>query len=82
MLFAISSRVIHHSARIRGSLLPSHGGRHLLGVSSSARFSSHNGGGGQEKSAKDATRVFVSGLPDEANWKDLKDHFKICGLVY
>jgi len=27
------------------------------------------------------TRVFVQGLPEEATWKDLKDHFKIAGDV-
>ncbi|KAL9190747.1 hypothetical protein ACHAXT_000453 [Thalassiosira profunda] len=27
------------------------------------------------------TRVFVQGLPEEATWKDLKDHFKIAGEV-
>jgi len=27
------------------------------------------------------TRVFVQGLPEEASWKELKDHFKILGEV-
>jgi len=71
MLLAFVSRAFQPAAALRcGFPLPKN---HRMFAAHATQHRDNGGKGG------DGTRVFVSGLPEKAQWKDLKDHFKVCG---
>jgi RNA recognition motif-containing protein len=65
-----------------------HGGRSGRFAGRGGRYSGHDqhqqggGGSGGSEAVPEGTQLFVSNLPFEANWRDLKEHFSTAGEVH